>query len=49
MQPSCASLDLLQYNNSAGKEISSSGVEPIFLSVFTGGRYPKKIKELNLF
>ena len=38
MHPSCASLDLLQYNNSAGNEISSFAIEPILFNVFTGGK-----------
>ena len=32
------SFDLLQYNNSAGNDISSLGTEPIFCNVFTGGK-----------
>ena len=35
----------MQYNNSAGNDISSSRVDPIFLRVFTGGKKPKKIKD----
>jgi len=49
MHPSCASLDFLQYKSSAGKEISSSNVEPIFLNVLTGGRYPRKIRDSKFF
>jgi len=39
----------LQYNNSAGNEISSLSVEPIFFKVFTGGKYPKNINDSSLF
>ena len=49
IHPNCANLDLLQYNNSAGNDISSSRVDPIFLSVFTGGKKPKKIKDFKFF
>jgi len=39
----------LQYNNSAGNDISSSRVDPIFLRVFTGGKKPKKIRDSKFF
>jgi hypothetical protein len=38
MHPSWASFDLSQYNNSAGNDFSSTGIEFIFLNVFTGGK-----------
>ena len=49
IQPNWANFDLLQYNNSAGKDLSSFNVDPIFLKVLTGGKYPKNIKDSNLF
>jgi hypothetical protein len=49
MHPSWASFDSLQYSNSAGNDFSSTGIEFIFLSVFTGGKYPRKIIDFSLF
>ena len=49
MHPSWTNYDLLQYNNSAGNVISSLSIEPIFLSVFTGGKKPRNNKDSKFF
>ena len=43
------SIKYLCGNNSAGKDISSLGIEPTFFKVLTGGKYPKNIKDSSLF